>query len=135
MWSSPIPSFLLALLLCLGGPINAQDITVKIGITDSVRSERLNETRALIVYLPTAYESSDKLYPVLYLLDGSRGEMLRALASISDLRSNDYIPETIIVAIANVDRDRDMMPPSTELVVHEYSVVHHSAVCLPYTHC
>jgi predicted alpha/beta superfamily hydrolase len=79
--------------------------------------------------------TSDKLYPVLYLLDGSRGEMLRAVASISDLRSNDYIPETIIVAIANVDRDRDMMPLSTELVVHEYSVVHHSAVCLPYTHC
>ena len=94
--------------------VHAEDVIVQVGVSDSVHSTRLNENRALIVYLPPGHESSGHSYPVLYLLDGNRDAMLEALAATGSLERNKFMPEIIVVGIANVDRDRDMMPLSTK---------------------
>ena len=108
----------LILVLCVAvwipALLDAQDVNVKVGVTDSLRSAVLKETRPLIIYLPPGYETSDKRYPVLYLLDGNRNAMLHAVAVMTTLRSNNSMPEIIVVGIDNIDRDRDMMPLSTK---------------------
>ena len=116
MSSYRVASLLIVLSFLLGAvlSIHAEDVTVKLGVSDSVHSTRLNEDRALIVYLPPRYESSGHSYPVLYLLDGNRDAMLEALAATGSLERNKFMPEIIVVGIANVDRDRDMMPLSTK---------------------
>jgi hypothetical protein len=107
-------STMLALLLAsLPCALHAQDVTVRLGITDTVRSEGLAETRPLMVYLPDSYEASDARYPVVYLLDGTPDSMLETVAAMNKLRADAFAPEMLVVAIENVDRDRDMMPLST----------------------
>lgn len=97
----------LALLLLTPNFGYSQDVMVKIGQKDSIASEILNEKRNLIVSLPKDYETSNQDYPVLYLLDGLESNLIDARLISYNLRM-----ETIIVAIANTDRDRDMMPLS-----------------------
>ncbi len=86
----------------------SQDPLVSMGIQDSIPSEILKENRKLIVNLPKDYETSNKLYPVLFLLDGLNSNLLEAIHVTNQLRAN-----MIIVAIPNTNRNRDMMPLST----------------------
>lgn len=85
----------------------AQDVTVKIGHQDSLYSNILDETRNLVVSLPDDYKVSGNSYPVLYLLDGTENNLIDARLVTYNLKL-----EVIIVAIANTNRDRDMMPLS-----------------------
>jgi predicted alpha/beta superfamily hydrolase len=111
-----IRTYLLIILISLIKPSisNAQDINIKLGFADSIQSVILSETRKIIIHLPDDYDSSKKTYPVLYLLDGTRGTVLQTLSVLFSLRYNKSIPDLIVVAIANTDRDRDMMPLSTK---------------------
>jgi predicted alpha/beta superfamily hydrolase len=95
-------------------PLHAQDVTMRLGIVDTVRSDRLHETRRLIVHLPGGYDASNERYPVLYLLDGTRESVLETIAAMNKLRADGFAPEMLVVAIENVNRDRDMMPLSTK---------------------
>jgi predicted alpha/beta superfamily hydrolase len=88
--------------------IFGQTLTVQIGIRDSIPSGILKESRKFIIYHPQGYDTSQKTYPVLYLLDGS-AERLQFFASMMNFYFKD---NSIIVAIQNTDRDRDMMPLS-----------------------
>jgi predicted alpha/beta superfamily hydrolase len=111
----PVCSTLLALLLVmLPGALQSQDVTIRLGIAETVPSERLDETRRLIVHLPDGYDSSEERYPVLYLLDGTRESVLETIAALNKLRADGFAPRVLIVAIENVSRDRDMMPLSTQ---------------------
>lgn len=86
----------------------SQVLNFEIGVKDSVQSKILNENRQLIIHLPKDYETSNSTYPILYVLDGNETSLLEAITITRKLRV-----ETIIVAIPNTDRDRDMMPLST----------------------
>ncbi len=86
----------------------SQDVNIKIGIKDSIQSKNLNENRPFIVNLPKDYETSNKTYPVLYVLDGLQSNLIEAINVTNKLRA-----EMIIIAIPNTDRNRDMMPLST----------------------
>ena len=86
----------------------SQDVNIKIGIKDSIQSANLNEIRPLIINLPNEYETSNKTYPVLYVLDGLQSNLIEAINVTNKLRT-----EMIIIAIPNTDRNRDMMPLST----------------------
>jgi hypothetical protein len=97
---------LLFALLCPGTSFS-QDVNVKIGHRDLVQSKILNEDRPLVVSLPAGYDTTDRNYPVLYLLDGTENNLIDARLVTYNLRK-----AMIIVAIANTDRDRDMMPLS-----------------------
>lgn len=86
--------------------------SIIIGNRFNIYSEILNEERAYLLSLPDSYDdvSSSKKYPVLILLDGY--SFFKATSGIvhfmsSDRNGNHFIPETIIVAIENVDRERD----------------------------
>ncbi|MFC2096274.1 alpha/beta hydrolase [Bacteroidota bacterium] len=92
----------------------AQDINVKIGHVDSLRSEILKENRKIIVHLPDSYNESNDKYPVLYRLDGDADLMLETVSTVNRLIYSDEVaPEMIIVAIENTNRARDMWPVNT----------------------
>ena len=86
----------------------SQDVNIKVGVKESIPSVILNENRQLIVSLPKDYDTSNNTYPVLYVLDGNETGLLDAITATRKLGA-----QMIIVAIANTDRDRDMMPLST----------------------
>ena len=86
----------------------AQDVNFKIGVKDNIQSKILSENRSFIIHLPKNYATSNKKYPVLYVLDGSESNLIEAIQVTKNLRA-----EMIIVALPNTDRDRDMMPLST----------------------
>ncbi len=87
-----------------------------IGKTVFFESEILGETRELNIYLPQSYSPADaKVYPVIYLLDGSADEDFIHVAGIVQFGSFpwiQFIPESIVVGIGNIDRKRDFTYPS-----------------------
>lgn len=99
-----------AFLMCLQYTIIAQNSTsYSIGKTYKIHSKILKENRSYILELPSSYETSKKNYPLLVLLDGevSYHSHSGILKHMTDGRQ---IPEMIIVAITNVDRNRDYTP-------------------------
>lgn len=118
--------FYIFLLLLFSGRLAAQAPAVPatkqpfvLGITDSVRSVYLNETRVLNIYLPPGYSpDSATLYPVIYLLDGSADEDFIHIAGLVQFCNFPWVnllPQSIVVGIANVDRKRDFTFPTSIL--------------------
>jgi predicted alpha/beta superfamily hydrolase len=78
-----------------------------------IYSNIINENRTCLISLPETYNdtsNTNKQYPLLILLDGYA--FFKTAAGIihfmsSDRNRNYFMPETIIVAIENVDRERD----------------------------
>ncbi|PAJ75347.1 hypothetical protein CJF42_05760 [Pseudoalteromonas sp. NBT06-2] len=66
------------------------------GQKHTIFSKTLNQKRDYYVHLPDSYNTSQRKYPILYLLHG-QWDMLSAVASI-ELLSNE-IPEIIIVGV------------------------------------
>ena len=94
----------------------AQIKTEKIIAGEKIKlhSKLLNEDRNIIVRLPENYHNSEQGYPVLYLLDGEffflqASSAVQYLSELAYIR-NQPIPEMIIVAVVNVDRNRDYTP-------------------------
>ena len=88
-----------------------------IGETREIKSDILNESRLLNIYLPASYTTnSNKKYPVIYLLDGAMDEDFIHVVGLVQFGSFSWVnmlPESIVVGIANVDRKRDFTYPST----------------------
>ena len=84
---------------------------ILLGSTFTINSSILNEDRTCLISLPDSYnEDGEKMYPVLILLDGYTffGTTAEIVHFMSSSRNRNYLmPETIIVAIENVDRERD----------------------------
>ena len=78
-----------------------------------IKSEILNETRNISIYLPDDYAYTKVKYPVLYLLDGE-AHMQHASGAMDYLSIRGIIPDIIIVAIHNIDRSRDFSPVHVE---------------------
>ncbi len=78
-----------------------------------INSGILDEDRTCLISLPDSYKDASevkKSYPMMILLDGST--FFKTASGIvhfmsSDRNRNHFMPETIIVAIENVDRERD----------------------------
>ncbi len=79
------------------------------GEEHTLTSKVLNEDRVISVYLPGNYESSTQEFPVIYLLDG-RSHAQHAQGALGFLSGSGQIPQSIIVAVHNVDRSRDFSP-------------------------
>jgi predicted alpha/beta superfamily hydrolase len=77
-------------------------------------SNVLREERTVLIRLPESYERPELRYPVLYVLDGEFffGQASSAVNYLSELAyiKNQRIPQMIVVAIVNVDRNRDYTP-------------------------
>lgn len=87
---------------------------ITIGHTSTIHSQILDQDRLLEIYLPENYETSNKTYPVMYLLD-SFLNFRHAAASAEFLHFDQCIPEIIIVGIRNIHRNRDLTPESPNL--------------------
>ncbi|MCB0603039.1 MAG: alpha/beta hydrolase [Saprospiraceae bacterium] len=89
-----------------------------IGETITFRSEVLDEYRIVNIYLPANYHNDTlKQYQVIYLLDGSADEDFIHISGLVQFCTFSWIrmmPESIVVGIANVDRQRDFTYPSGE---------------------
>ncbi len=100
---------LLSISLSLCAQSEQKPITI--GFETSLQSDVLREERPLLIYLPKDYDTSEKAYPVIYLLDG-RGHFHHTTGSVQFLARNGRMPECIVVAIPNTsDRTRDLTPP------------------------
>jgi len=99
-----LKSFLL-MAACIGLPATASNVvkeTRTIGEASriSIDSKVLKENRNILVHLPVNYSTSNKRYPVLYLLDGGR-HFNHAIMATQVLQNDKRVPELIIVAITN----------------------------------
>ncbi len=91
--------------------------------THQLKSIILDEQRSFSVYLPPSYnENSNKVYPVIYLLDGDQTH-LKAVAglveALSTERLEQQIQQAIIVAIPNSKyaiRERDFTPTNVDWI-------------------
>jgi len=110
---------ILLLALLIPAPVLAQgafDRAVNIGRVDSLWSDVLQENRPYLVYTPPSYADSvagQQRYPVLYLLDGdAHFHSVSGLVQIlgTGVNGTYAIPETIVVAIPNTNRTRDLTP-------------------------
>ena len=86
-------------------PLQSTDREIELQLESSI----LGENREIIVRLPAAYADDQVRYPVLYVTDADWN--FRLIADYIDYLSYfGRIPETIIVGVRNVDRNRDFVP-------------------------
>lgn len=84
---------------------------ISLGYRFSLYSDSLEEERHCLISLPDSYqENLERTYPILILLDGYTH--FKPVVGIVQFMSSRYIrnnlsPEMIVVAIENVDRERD----------------------------
>lgn len=88
---------------------NAQELKT----SKSFISAQLNEKRELLIATPQGYGNNDKKYPVLYLLDG-KTHFAHATNTVNYLTRFGAIPDLIVVAVVNIDRNRDFTPVSVK---------------------
>ena len=77
-----------------------------------IESKILKETRPINVVLPASFAQTapNRRYPVTIVLDGE--ENVPPVTAVSDeLTYNGQIPESVIIAIPNTNRLRDLTPP------------------------
>ncbi|NQZ80374.1 MAG: alpha/beta hydrolase [Colwellia sp.] len=86
----------------------SKQLTISLGESIKFHSEALGEDREIIVHVPDGYEDSNIQYPVLYVLDGE--EFLALVTAAVDSMVNEFMPNSIIVAITNAKntRSRDL---------------------------
>jgi predicted alpha/beta superfamily hydrolase len=104
-----IISFLLISTLYCNGQ---QRHKLTIGVIDSIYSEILNEQREVWISIPNSYDpQSNSKYPALYLLDGDAyfHSLSGIVKQMSSFGTTSY-PESVLVAIPNTNRYRDLMP-------------------------
>jgi predicted alpha/beta superfamily hydrolase len=115
--------YFLAFFICLTItlPAFAQKTNITkpfvLGHETEIKSAILSEKRILNISLPEGYNAKDTVrYPVIYLLDGSANEdfiHISGLVQYSSFEWVNYIPKSIVVGIATVNRRRDFTFPST----------------------
>ena len=85
--------------------------SISIGKIDTLRSQILNETRRIWVYVPASANNkfyTPQVYPVVYLLDAPAH--FHFVTGMIQQLGNKVIPEMIVVGIQNTDRTRDLTP-------------------------
>lgn len=94
-----------------------QQFLNKVGITDSLYSQTLKESRKIYIQLPSDYNPEKNLkYPVVYVLDGE--VFLPTVNDVQNYYSGGFTPEMVIVGISN-DKNR-MRDLTTSKVTEMY---------------
>jgi uncharacterized protein len=89
----------------------ADNAPVTWGNYRKIHSKVLGEDRTLLVSLPIQYDTPGMKFPVIFKLDGDKGNFLHMFsAAYYLLQGSDETPDPIIVGIVNTDRNRDMGP-------------------------
>jgi predicted alpha/beta superfamily hydrolase len=110
------------LLITISANIYSRENIIS-GAWHAVHSKTLNEERRFAVYLPPSYKANtESKYPVMYLLDGNESRFRGFTGLVESLSTNvlaSQIPEFIIVAIPNTDRNRDLTPTAVNFTFKE----------------
>jgi len=95
--------------------IKTEPVTVNTGITFKLHSKAMNEDRTIMIGVPDGYATSNKKYPVLYLLDGQWGfsSTVQTLGWLSNPRYG-MIPEVIVVSLHTGDNRMNVMAPTMD---------------------
>ncbi len=99
--------------------------TLIIGKIDSLRSDILDETRNIWVYVPdeaTGAIYGRTEYPVLYLLDGP-DHFHAVTGMLKNLGDNGIVPRMVVVGIPNTDRTRDLTPTHVDVMFGDSAFV------------
>lgn len=107
--------FIVLMLVISANTLAQKKVDIKDGSFISLQSEILNEQRFASIYLPPGYMQSEMNYPVLYLLDGKAHQM-HASSAVEFLSARGLIPQMIVVAVHNIDRNRDFSPIHDERI-------------------
>lgn len=108
-----IPLLFVFILLWAARPMQAQQ-TIQIGEKGELVSEVMQETRKYWVGLPHNYQHSQAdRYPLIVLLDG-HSNFDHTWGTARYLAYRHKMPEAIIVAVLNTDRNRDLTPPTLQ---------------------
>lgn len=83
---------------------------VTLGETSSFQSKVLNKTIPLSIHLPENYDSSNKSYPVLYMLGSQYRARFAMLASTLDYMGDAQIPEMILIGVDLPEGNRILLP-------------------------
>ncbi|MBN1351638.1 hypothetical protein JXJ21_19645 [candidate division KSB1 bacterium] len=104
-------SLVLLLGFLFGAVVHAQEAgeSIVAGKRLTIHSDILNEDREIFVSVPVRYGYSGTKYPVLYIMDG-RGSFFFATSVTRFLSGTNRIPEMIVVAVPNTNRERDFTP-------------------------
>ena len=95
-------------------PVLSDKSPVSVGAQYQLRSDILDQTRNITVYLPWSYEASDKSYPVLYLVDGGAAQDFHPISGLASLASlTGMMREFIVVGVETVNRRYELTTPST----------------------
>jgi predicted alpha/beta superfamily hydrolase len=107
----PIALVSIALLAAVIPDCPAQPVErdMILGRVIELKSKVLNQTRPVFVYKPDNYAETTTRYPVLYLLDGNV-HMLHVTGIVNFLSRNGLMPQTIVIGVGNIDRQRDLSP-------------------------
>jgi predicted alpha/beta superfamily hydrolase len=101
---------LFLVLFCVNSLIaqnQSESRNLTVGKIETIYSNELKENRTLNIFLPVNFDST-KVYPVIYVLDGSLNEDVVHIYGLSQFFPLYYdMPECIVVGIQNVDRKRD----------------------------
>jgi predicted alpha/beta superfamily hydrolase len=92
-------------LLTLAVSVTAQDREDRLTIDSKIMGEK----RTVIVRVPATYQTGQRRYPVLYLTDGE-AHIGHTAATAAYLAREGRMPEVILVAVVNTDRNRDLTP-------------------------
>jgi len=100
--------FLIIMISLLSKGFSQSKITDNIvGKNHTISSNFLNEEREIKVYLPENYNTSDKEYPVMYILDGQRF-FLHTVSLHQTFVEFKQTPEFIIIGINNIQSKRNI---------------------------
>lgn len=89
---------------------------LNLAIKIKMNSEILNEERTIYISTPPGYKSSEKTYPVFYVLTGTPTLTRYASGLVELLSQNDLCPEMIVVTIANGPKAfGDMTPTNSNI--------------------
>jgi uncharacterized protein len=86
---------------------------ITIGEVVRIKSRRSGEDREIQIYLPASYANSRQRFPVIYALDGEGTGLVVAnsVRFMTGYSTIPQMPEVIVVAVTNTDRNRDMPVP------------------------
>ena len=86
-----------------------------------IKSEKMGEERTLLISLPENYSKSEKSFPVIYKLDGEKGNFMFTQSSAFYLYDmTGETPDFIVVGIKNTNRRRDMSTDSNSIKFSEF---------------
>ncbi|TDU43644.1 hypothetical protein BXY82_1060 [Gelidibacter sediminis] len=86
-----------------------QDV-ITLGEQIVITSHILNEERTCLISFPDTYTNTSKEFPIIILLDGyAHFKITSGIVHFmgSQRSRNNFMPESIVVAIENIDRERD----------------------------